>query len=162
MGLNRSMLAAQRLYDERTGKKADGGGKKRTNGSLDRWAKNYNWEARALAWDNEKAALIQSALLKADQQGYIQRIEDSRDQLERTATMGMQSAEAALTIVVAQLHALEKEAGEGILPKESLDRLLTLTRIAKEAIDSLGSGKTELYDALGLVQIIEQFAQPKR
>ena len=52
LGLSRSMLAAQRVYDQKMGKVADGREKKKHSGSLDGWAKTHHWEERAKSWDS--------------------------------------------------------------------------------------------------------------
>jgi hypothetical protein len=127
-----------------------------------RWVSEFDWDKRIKDWDGRKAQRIQSAQLDADRQGYIQRIEDSRALLERTATMGMKSAELSLAIGFAQLQKLAKESTKASLGKADLDRLVAITRNNKDSIDTLAAAKTEIYDALGLVnnfQTLEQLAQ---
>ena len=121
-----------------------------------RWVSVFDWSTRVKDWDNKKAQRIQSVQLEADRQAYIQRIEDSRALLERTATMGMKSAELSLAIGFAQLQKLAKESTKAALGKADLDRLVAITRNNKDSIDTLAAAKTEIYDALGLVQTIEQ------
>jgi hypothetical protein len=120
------------------------------------WMSEFNWSARVKDWDNKKSQRIQSAQLEADRQGYIQRIEDSRALLERTATIGMKSAELQLAFNFKQMQLLAKEAGNRIATRDEMAQLVSIARVTRDSIDGLGSAKTEIYDALGLVQTIEQ------
>lgn len=124
--------------------------------SFKEWSKKFNWAERVKDWDNKKNQRIQSAQLEADRQGYIQRIEDSRALLERTATIGMKSAELQLAFNFKQMQLLAKEAGNRIATRDEMAQLVSIAKITKDSIDGLGSAKSEIYDALGLVQTIEQ------
>jgi hypothetical protein len=161
LGEGRTILAAYRIYlKSSTRKNANNSHKIPSSASpnFKRWATVFDWEARARDWDLQKADRIRKSLLEADRQSYTNRIESSRSQLERTATMGMKAAETALTLSLVQLQDIAKESQHGILSKEKIDRLLLITRISKDAIGILSGAKTELYDALGLVKTIEDLA----
>jgi hypothetical protein len=163
MGTSRTVYASYALYVDQIAPDNRKKSQKVANPSKTYrdWFTHYAWDDRIKDWDSKKRDRIQSAQLEADRQGYIQRIEDSRLILERTATMGMKAAELSLAVGYDQLQKIAKESRTKILPKAEIDRLLGITRNSKESIETLAAAKTEIYDALGLVETIERLGDAK-
>jgi hypothetical protein len=160
MGAERTMLNAYRKYNSETGRKG-GRESNRVPSSpsrhFDSWAKKFNWKERIRDWDNKKRAMLEAAQSEADRQSYIKRIEDSRAILEETASMGLKAAQLSLAIGYSQLQKLGKESANKVLNKPELDRLATITRNNKDSIDVLAVAKTEIYDALGIIQMVQDW-----
>lgn len=158
LGERRTEQGAYEAYTRKTSNKVRSDSEKVGKASpvFRRWRLEFGWADRVKDWDGRKIQRIQSEQLNADRQGYAQRIEDSRALLERTATMGMKSAELSLAIGYAQLQKIAKESMKSLLTKAEVDRLSAITRNNKDSIETLAAAKTEIYDALGLLQTIEQ------
>jgi hypothetical protein len=158
MGGNRSVIGAYALYLDSIGKGSPRASNKvpSPSPSFKRWFVEFDWAGRVDDWERSKSDRIQSAQLEIDRQGYVQRIEDGREVLENTAMAGMKSAELSLAIGFEQLQKIAEISATQTLSKVDIDRLVAITRNNKDSIDTLAAAKTEIYDALGLVQTIER------
>jgi len=77
-------------------------------------------------------------------------------QLGELQIMKFSTVEQVATATDAQLQKIVKESMKSLLTKAEIDRLAAITRNNKDSIETLAAAKTEIYDALGLLQTIEQ------
>lgn len=163
LGRGRTEQGAYEAYLDRASSRQRKPGEKRGKASAPfrSWRVQFGWDKRTRDWDNKKMQRFQSKQLEAGCQEYIKKVEDARELLEKTAVMGMKSAELSLAIGYEQLQKMAKESKKALLPKTELDRLAVITRTNKDSIDTLAAAKAELYDALGLVQIVEHIGDGK-
>jgi hypothetical protein len=156
LGLNRSMLAAQRLYDEKTGKKADLGGKKRTNGSFDGWAKTYNWEERVREWDTAQENRRRERLMGAENEKFLSDIEAFRQTITDIGNGALATAKAAMNIAQGQVEMLQQATADSKpLNPQQLEDLTTLLKCSRDTVAVLEGGKSALNDAYGLNAVID-------
>lgn len=158
LGLSRSMLAAQRLYDQKMGKVADGREKKKHSGSLDAWAKTHHWEERAKSWDSIAEEHRRTMLMEQDKKRYLDGVERVRQQLEDVGTLSLTNSLASLTLVFTQLELLRDSIPKDApMSSEQLGMLVGLSKCASLAVASLSVAREVLYDAFGLVELLREF-----
>jgi hypothetical protein len=158
LGLNRSMVAAQRLYDQKTGKKADDGGKKRSSGSFDGWARSNQWEGRVMAWDTAQEVKMQAMLLEANFEKYIADVEAMRQRLEDIGNRALEGVAISMNVVfmnLVRLHNQSVVSGK-MLTNEELHLFLSLAKINRDNVAILSGARDTLYDAYGLWAIVRE------
>ncbi len=155
LGLNRTVLAAQREYDLKTGK-ADNGRKKSASGSFDKWLKVYRWEERVREWDTAQENRRRSMLMEAEDEKYLSDIEAFRQTIADIGNGALATAKAAMNIVQGQVEMLQQATVDSKpLNPQQLEDLTTLLKCSRDTVAVLEGGKSALNDAYGLNAVID-------
>ncbi len=160
LGGSRSLIAAYHTYLERTRRPgAVPNSPEYCSANFKGWAKTFAWDLRVRAWDKVKSKHLQDELLKSDTQLYLDKIEASRDLLERVAITGMEMAQITINLAAREVKILADRSRGGLSPDTiDLAHLLALCKVNKCGIELLGLAKIELFEAMGLTQTLEELA----
>jgi hypothetical protein len=154
LGLNRSLLAAQRLYDQETGNGDLDSPKKTASGTLKGWAKVYNWEERSRDWDLTQGQKRVEMLQQVDKNNYMASLEAFQQSIETIGKSSLAVAKAAMNIAQGQVEILERESIDGkLLNKDQLENLSTVLKCSRDTVAVLAGGSSALHDAYALVDI---------
>lgn len=154
LGLARTLLAAQRIYDQKTGKRERTSPKKTTSGSFDSWSKENNWEERARDWDLTQGQKRMDMLAEVERSNYMANLKAFQQSIETIGKSSLATARAAMNIAQGQVEILERESLDGkLLNKDQLENLSTVLKCSKDTVAVLAGGSTALHDAYALVDI---------
>jgi hypothetical protein len=154
LGLGRTLLAAQRLYDQKSGNGAEGRRKKSATASYLSWAKTFRWEQRAKAWDLTQEERRRERLASTNREKYLHDLEIFRLAFVELAQGELAIAKASMGITHGQMEVLRTEAENGKpLTKERLRDLLDLTKCSRDRIAVVEGAKSVLYDAYAIAEL---------
>jgi hypothetical protein len=154
LGLARTALAAQRIYDQKTGKGERTSPKKTRSGSFDNWSRQNNWEERARDWDLTQGQKRVEMLEQVDRNNYMASLEAFQQSIETIGKSSLAVAKAAMNIAQGQVEILERESIDGkLLNKDQLDNLSTVLKCSRDTVAVLAGGSSALHDAYALVDI---------
>jgi hypothetical protein len=114
------------------------------------WIRDFAWEERAKDWDARILKQVESSLVIEDKQAYLNQLEKTRAQLDRTARIGLDVAELQLSIGRMEGSRLAKVAAIRPLKKVEILGLAETARICKVSIDTLAVARNELFCAMGV------------
>jgi hypothetical protein len=158
LGDRRTPARAYQFYLERTGggrPNSEREGPPQVSSSFKRWVIDFNWEARIRDWDSRLLVKIQEQQIGLDRQGYLDQLEKTRAQLDRTARLCLDVAELQLSIGRTEGSRFARIAAIRPLEKEEVLQLGEIARICKVSIDSLAAARVELFCAMGVEDLQE-------
>jgi hypothetical protein len=171
LGVTRSVLAAYTCYLKEIGKFGSDPARKVSSpsSSFSKWVTDYSWDDRAKDWDAGHAKRLQAKLLEADQEKYINSVENLRSEVESVAKGLMQISKLSSVISAARLAGMATELGLGKksniisqpISRELLHEHDKLTATAGNAAKILVTASEKLSEALGLERIITELNNAK-
>jgi hypothetical protein len=134
-----------------------------------KWVTDYFWDDRVKDWDAGHAKRLQAKLLEADQEKYINSVENLRSEVESVAKGLMQISKLSSVISAARLAGMATELGLGkksniishAISRELLHEHDKLTATAGNAAKILVTASEKLSEALGLERIITELNNAK-
>lgn len=130
LGVGRTVEAAREVYEEKRGRKRDGGIAKK-NGRFQSWALEFNWNERCRAWDLEKEAEKREIQRKVDAKKYVKELEDLRKSQLQLGRIGLANALGANQLL--QNFLAEKLRNkEGVISTKEAKTLADIARACSE------------------------------
>ena len=172
MGVSRTLTAAYAQYLKEIGKFGLDESRKvlAVSKSFRQWSIVFSWDDRAKDWDAGHAKRLQAKLLEADQDKYINSVENLRSEVESAAKELMQGARLNNAIAVSRLQRIATNLEVGVAkPKkefEPMSRTLTAEYSAhsaaiRSAAATLTIASEKLSEALGLEKVITELNNAK-
>jgi hypothetical protein len=171
MGVTRSIIAAYTIYLKEIDKFGSDASRKVTAVSkhFKQWSINFCWDDRVKEWDAGHAKRLQAKLLEADQEKYVNSVENLRSEVESVAKGLMQISKLSSVISAARLAGMATELGLGKksniisqpISRELLHEHDKLTATAGNAAKILVTASEKLSEALGLERIITELNNAK-
>ena len=172
MGASRTIYASYALYVDQIAPDNRKKSQKVANPSKTYrgWVTDYAWDDRVKDWDAGHAKRLQAKLLEADQDKYINSVENLRSEVESAAKELMQGARLNNAIAVSRLQRIATNLEVGVAkPKkefEPMSRTLTAEYSAhsaaiRSAAATLTIASEKLSEALGLEKVITELNNAK-
>jgi hypothetical protein len=156
----RSMVGAQRLFDQKTGKRAGNDRQKqKCDGSIVKWSVNFNWVERAAAADKAKSKIVHDAQTAAGRSAYFERVEKLRGLIEDTAIDLLKDSKLWAEIVAVTTKKIHQRVvvDGGELTDYDLSVGISLGKRSRDTVAILEIAKIQASDALGLGELIDSF-----
>jgi hypothetical protein len=148
LGLKRTLLAAQRVYDKKSGNGAEGRRKKSATASYLSWAKTFNWEERARAWDLAEEDRRRETISATDRDRYLAEIESLRNTIAELGNTELAIARISLNLTQTQIEGLTQP-----MSKDGIENLVSLVKNAKETMGIIEGAKNVLFDAYAISEL---------
>jgi hypothetical protein len=123
-----------------------------------KWSLDFCWDDRARDWDNGHAKRLQSKLIEADQEKYINSVDKLRGEVEAAANELMTTMRMSNAIARKQLMGIAKglEGPFKPMPKNLLTEYSQHTATALNSAKILVTASEKLSEALGLERTIAE------
>jgi hypothetical protein len=122
------------------------------------WAKRWQWNARLEEWDNSLRNRQQSALLAADGDAYIAKVESLRLDIESMSLGLFGIVRKSAAIINTRLESIQAKHTDNEsfkpMPKDVLEEFSSLVRSAKDIAGILLIASEKLSESLGLQTVL--------
>jgi hypothetical protein len=127
------------------------------------WTVEHCWDDRVKDWDNGHAKRLQSKLIEADQEKYINSVDKLRGEVEAAANELMNTMRVSNAIARKQLMGIAKrlEGPFKPMPRNLLTEYSQHTNTALNSAKILVTASEKLSEALGLERIITELNKAK-